>query len=72
MIENCHNVTIAGESGSVSGADVRIASRAEFAVSSDITLANLTLTDSTITESPCATNTVIRDITLDNSEINRC
>jgi hypothetical protein len=30
LIENCHNVTIAAGSGSVTGSDVRIASRAEF------------------------------------------
>jgi hypothetical protein len=72
LIENCYNVTIAGQSGSVTGSDVRIASRSEFPVSSDITLQNLTLTDSAINESPCGTNIVIRNIALDNSQINRC
>ncbi|MBT8224182.1 MAG: RICIN domain-containing protein [Dactylosporangium sp.] len=72
LLENCYNVTIAGISGSVNGSDVRIASRTEFAVSSDITLQNLTLTNSVITENPCAVNTVIQNITLVNSTINRC
>lgn len=72
LIENCYNVTIAGESGSVTGSDVRIASRSEFPVSSDITLQNLTLTDSAINENPCGNNIVIRNITLNNSQINRC
>ncbi|MFC6080106.1 hypothetical protein [Sphaerisporangium aureirubrum] len=72
LIENCYGVTIAGQSGSVNGSDVRIASRTEFPVSSNITLQNLTLTNSVITESPCGTNIVIRNINLVNSRINRC
>jgi hypothetical protein len=70
LIENCYNVTING--GTVNGSDVRIASRSEFPVSSDITLQNLTLVNSAINESPCGTNIVIRNITLNNSQINRC
>nr|WP_197093935.1 RICIN domain-containing protein [Nonomuraea sp. SBT364] len=72
LVENCYNVTIAGQSGSVNGSDVRIASRAEFPVSRDITLQNLTLTNSVITENPCGTNIVIRNINLVNSRIDRC
>ena len=72
LIENCYNVTIAGVGGTVNGSDVRIASRSEFPVSSDITLANLTLTNSAINESPCGTNTVIENVTLDNSQNNAC
>ncbi|WP_336204907.1 RICIN domain-containing protein [Nonomuraea sp. LPB2021202275-12-8] len=72
LIENCYNVTIAAQSGSVNGSDVRIASRSEFPVSANITLQNLTLTNSVITENPCGSNIVIRAITLVNSQINRC
>ena len=72
LIENCYNVTIAAQSGTVNGSDVRLAARSEFAGNRDITLQNLTLTNSVITESPCGTNVVIRAITLNNSRIERC
>jgi hypothetical protein len=72
LIENCYGVTVANVSGTVTGSDVRISSRTEFPVSSNITLKNLTLTNSRILESPCATNTVISNITLVNSTITRC
>ncbi|WP_342775615.1 RICIN domain-containing protein [Nonomuraea deserti] len=72
LIENCYNVTIAAQSGTVNGSDIRIAARSEFPVTSDITLQNLTLTNSAINENPCGDNIVIRDIELVNSQINRC
>ncbi|MFV2021324.1 RICIN domain-containing protein [Micromonospora sp. LOL_023] len=72
LLENCYNVNIAAVSGSVNGSDVRIASRTEFPVSRDITLQNLTLTNSRITENPCGQNIVIRNIVLNNSTISRC
>jgi len=72
LIENCYNVTIAAQSGTVNGSDVRLAARTEFAGNRDITLQNLTLTNSVITENPCGTNIVIRTITLNNSRIVRC
>ena len=72
LIENCYNVTIAAQSGTVNGSDVRLAARTEFAGNRDITLQNLTLTNSVITENPCGTNIVIRNITLNNSRIDRC
>jgi hypothetical protein len=72
LIENCYGVTIAAQSGTVNGSDVRLAARTEFAGNRDITLQNLTLTNSVITENPCGTNIVIRNITLNNSSINRC
>lgn len=70
LIENCYNVAING--GTVNGSDVRIAARSEFPVSSDITLQNLTLTNSAINENPCGTNTVIEHITFENSQNNSC
>ena len=72
LIENCYNVTIAGQSGTVRGSDIRIASRSEFPVTSDVTLQNLTLIDSAINENPCGRNIVIRNIELVNSRINSC
>lgn len=73
LIENCHNVTIAPEGGLVEGpGDIRIAARSEFANTSDITLENFTLRNSAINERPCGENIVIRNITLQDSQINAC
>ena len=71
LVENCHNVTIAEEEGTIAGpGDIRIAARDEFANTSDITLANLTVVGTEINESPCAENTVVRDVVLDDSQDN--
>ncbi|WP_202080787.1 hypothetical protein [Caldalkalibacillus salinus] len=73
LIENCHNVTIGTEGGTVEGpGDIRIAARTEFANTSNITLENFTLRNSAINENPCGENIVIRNITLENSRINAC
>jgi len=73
LIENCYNVNIAAVSGSVTGGgDVRIAARTEFANTSDVTIQNLTVTNSAIVENPCATNSVFRNNTLVNSRNSVC
>jgi hypothetical protein len=73
LIENCHNVTVASQGGTVSGpGDIRIAARSEFANTSNITLENLTLHSTAITENPCAVNTVVRGITWNGSRNNTC
>jgi hypothetical protein len=73
LIENCYNVTIAAASGSVSGGgEIRLAARSEFPNNSDITVQNLTVTNSAVRESPCGTNTTFRNITLTNSSMNVC
>ncbi|WUG27453.1 right-handed parallel beta-helix repeat-containing protein [Streptomyces sp. NBC_00464] len=73
LVENCYNVTIAAEGGTVSGAGgIRIAARDEFANTSDVTLENLTVTDSFIKESPCAENTVIKNVELVNTTKDVC
>ncbi|WP_422774037.1 RICIN domain-containing protein [Plantactinospora sp. WMMC1484] len=74
LIENCYNVTIAGQSGTVTGGgEVRIAARSEFPISSNITLQNLTVTNTNITQSPCGgANNVIRNVTRNNSTLNWC
>ncbi|MFB4426183.1 right-handed parallel beta-helix repeat-containing protein [Streptomyces sp. QL37] len=73
LVENCYNVTIAAEGGTVSGAGgIRIAARDEFANTSDVTLENLTVTDSFIKESPCGENTVIRNVELVNTTKDVC
>jgi len=73
LVENCYNVTIAGQSGTVSGGgEIRLAARTEFPNNSDIYIQNLTVTNQTIRESPCGTNTVFRNNTLVNSTQNVC
>lgn len=72
LLENCHNVNIAAVGGTVTGRDIRIASRSEFAVSSDITFQNLRVTNATVTESPCAPRTKMLNLSLVGSTMNVC
>ncbi|WP_017616316.1 hypothetical protein [Nocardiopsis salina] len=73
LIENCHNVTLAAEEGTVEGpGSVNISARDEFDNSSDVTLSNLTVVDSALGEDPCAENTVVENVELDNSEDGTC
>jgi hypothetical protein len=73
LLENCYNVNIAAQSGTVTGGgEIRLAARTEFPPSSDITIQNLTVTNNAITENPCATNSVFRNNTLVNSRNNVC
>ncbi|MFI6035139.1 hypothetical protein ACIBBD_13425 [Streptomyces sp. NPDC051315] len=73
LIENCHNVNVAAQSGSVTGGgEIRLAARSEFPNNSDITVQNLTVTNSAIRENPCGTNTTFRNNTLVNSAQSIC
>jgi hypothetical protein len=73
LIENCYNVTIASEGGTIAGGgEVRLAARDEFANNRDITLSNFTLIDSALTENPCGENTTISNVTFENSADNSC
>ncbi|MEU8080593.1 RICIN domain-containing protein [Catellatospora citrea] len=73
LIENCYNVNIAANGGTISGGgEVRLAERTEFAGNRDITLRNFTLVNNRIVENPCADNLTISGITLNNSTITRC
>ncbi|GAA4812466.1 hypothetical protein [Streptomyces ziwulingensis] len=73
LVEDCHNVTIGKEGGTVEGAGgIRIAAREEFANTSDITLENLTVTDSSLNESPCGEGTVIENLKLLNTTKKTC
>ncbi|WP_437752356.1 hypothetical protein [Sorangium sp. So ce1389] len=73
LLENCHNVNIAAESGTVTGGgDIRLAARAEFENSSDITIQNLAITNTDVNENPCATNSTFRNLTLMNARDNSC
>ncbi|WP_037679138.1 right-handed parallel beta-helix repeat-containing protein [Streptomyces albus] len=73
LIENCYNVNIAAQGGTVSGpGDIRIAARSEFANTRDITLQNLTVTNSALRESPCGSNITYRNLNLVNTSRNTC
>jgi hypothetical protein len=74
LVENCYNVTIAGVSGTVTGGgEVRIAARTEFPMSSDVHLQNLTVTNTTIRQSPCGgANNTISNVTRVNSTLTWC
>ncbi|MFF9773471.1 hypothetical protein ACF1HJ_07325 [Streptomyces sp. NPDC013978] len=73
LIENCYNVNLAAQSGTVSGGgEIRLAARSEFANNRDITVQNLTVTNSSIRESPCGENTTFRNNRLVNSSQTIC
>ncbi|GAA2251721.1 hypothetical protein GCM10010145_19260 [Streptomyces ruber] len=73
LVENCYNVNIAAQSGTVTGGgEIRLAARSEFPNNSDITIQNLTVTNSAIRESPCGTNTTFRNNRLVNSSQSIC
>ncbi|GAA3803697.1 hypothetical protein ACFS5L_41205 [Streptomyces phyllanthi] len=73
LIENCYNVNLAAQSGSVSGGgEIRLAARSEFPNNRDITIQNLTVTNSAIRESPCGENTTFRNNRLVNSREDIC
>ena len=55
LIENCHNITI--NSGTVNGGgEFRISARSEFTNTSDLTIRNLSVSNTSVRESPCADN----------------
>ncbi|MFJ8051730.1 hypothetical protein [Streptomyces luteogriseus] len=73
LIENCYNVNLAAQSGTITGGgELRLAARSEFANNKDITIQNLTVTNSAIRESPCGENTTFRAITRVNSSQSIC
>ncbi|QFU92426.1 hypothetical protein YIM_36335 [Amycolatopsis sp. YIM 10] len=73
LLENCYNVNLAAQSGKVAGpGDIRLASRTEFPVTSDVTVRNLTVTNSAINENPCGNNTNFVNNTLVNSTQKIC
>ncbi|GAA1642539.1 hypothetical protein GCM10009733_044520 [Nonomuraea maheshkhaliensis] len=74
LVENCHNVVIAGSSGTINGGgEVRIAARTEFAPSSGIRFQNLTVSNTGIRWSPCTgSNNTISNVTRVNSTLTWC
>ncbi|MFF9484719.1 hypothetical protein [Streptomyces sp. NPDC014676] len=73
LVENCSNVNLAAQSGTVTGGgEIRLAARSEFPNNRDITVQNLTVTNSSIRESPCGENTTFRNNRLVNSSQSIC
>ncbi|MCX5332000.1 hypothetical protein [Streptomyces sp. NBC_00140] len=73
LIENCYNVSLAAQSGTITGGgELRLAARSEFPNNDNITVQNLTVTNSSIRESPCGTNTTFRNITRVNTTQTIC
>ncbi|MFI9268640.1 hypothetical protein ACIG5C_30285 [Streptomyces werraensis] len=73
LIENCYNVNLAAQSGTVTGGgEIRLAARSEFPNNRDITVQNLTVTNSSIRESPCGENITFRNNRLVNSTQSIC
>lgn len=73
LIENCYNVNLAARSGTINGGgELRLAARSEFPNNRDITIQNLTVTNSAIRESPCGENTTFRNITRVNTSQSIC
>ncbi|MEV0396587.1 RICIN domain-containing protein [Polymorphospora rubra] len=74
LLENCYNVNIAAQSGTVTGGgEIRVAARSEFPPSSNITIQNLTVTNTNITQNPCnGSNNVVRNVTRVNSSLSWC
>ncbi|PNG18751.1 hypothetical protein, partial [Streptomyces cahuitamycinicus] len=73
LIENCYNVSLAAQSGTITGGgELRLAARSQFPNNKDITIQNLTVTNSAIRENPCGENTTFRNITRVNSSQSIC
>ncbi|MDR6976067.1 putative low-complexity protein [Streptomyces sp. 3330] len=73
LVENCYNVTIGAKGGTVAGpGHVRLAARAEFANSRDITLENLTVRDTVVEETPCADNSTFKNLKRDDTALDVC
>lgn len=71
LIENCHNVSING--GRINGGgEVRISARSEFPNTSDVTISNLSISNTSVRESPCGNNINWVNINVTNGAYNVC
>jgi hypothetical protein len=71
LIENCYNVTING--GTINGGgEFRISARSEFANTSDLTIRNLNVSNTSVRESPCADNSNWVNLTVTGGSRNIC
>lgn len=71
LIENCHNVRING--GTINGGgEVRISARTEFPNTSDVTISNLSITGTSVRESPCGDNINWDNVSVSGGSYNVC
>lgn len=71
LLENCHNVRI--NSGRIDGGgELRIAARSEFPNTSDVRIANLNITDTSVRESPCGENVSWVNVNVSSGSYNVC
>lgn len=71
LIENCHNVTING--GTIEGGgELRISARSEFPNTSDITISNLQVNNTSVRESPCGDNVNWVNLSVSGGSRNTC
>ncbi len=72
LIENCYDVNIASKRGTVSGKEVRVASRGEFPPSTKVTLQNLTLNNSQSRNTVCDGKIIVQNNVLNASQLLLC
>lgn len=71
LIENCHNITVHG--GTINGGgELRLAARSEFPNNSDITIANLNVSNTGVRENPCGINITWYNVTVQGGNYNVC
>lgn len=71
LIENCHNVKING--GTINGGgEVRISARSEFPNTSDVTISNLSVSNTSVRESPCGDNINWVNLSVTGGSRNTC
>lgn len=71
LIENCYNVAING--GSINGGgELRLAARSEFANNRDITVSDVSVSNTSVRESPCGDNTNWNNVTVQGGSYNVC
>lgn len=75
LIQDCFNVTVAAESGVVTGGGAVVVAdnpNNDPAIGSDIRIQNLTITDSAVVEDPCFPNTELSDLVLQRTRVDVC
>lgn len=71
LIENCYNVKING--GTINGGgELRIAARSEFENTRDVTISNVSVTGTSVRESPCGDNVTWQNVTVQGGSYNVC
>lgn len=71
LIENCYNVKVNG--GTINGGgELRLAARSEFANNRDVTISDVTVTNTSVRESPCGENVTWNNVRVQGGSYNVC